>query len=119
MSNLNHDRPLFKVLDAGGGERVRTIAEELEDARVSPPAGPDRRRAVPKCELCGSTKVSSRRLRCATCVAETETVREARLQLAADVAPPRSTSVAARPRPGLCPQCYTQMPVAGACGYCA
>ena len=35
MSGLNYDRPAFRVQDAGGGDRIRTIAEELQASRKS------------------------------------------------------------------------------------
>lgn len=119
MSNLNHERPLFKVLDAGGGERVRTIDEELHGAGVHGPTGVQRRPSAPRCELCGSSRVSSRRLRCERCVAETQTVREARKQAPAVTTRAEAERPAVRLRPGFCPRYFTQLPVTGECGFCA
>jgi hypothetical protein len=51
MSGLNYDRPALRVQDAGGGERIRTIAEELQASRKS------RVRAEPKrCRGCRAIK---------------------------------------------------------------
>ncbi len=33
MAGLNHGRPLFKIMARGGGDRVRTITEELAVAQ--------------------------------------------------------------------------------------
>lgn len=117
MSNLNHGRPFFKVMDAGGGERIRTIDEELDVANVGTSAGRSSQQAVPRCELCGSTKVSSRRLRCTRCVAETAVVHDARVRpTGAGVRP--AVRPTARQRGTFCTGCHTELPVSGACGFC-
>ena len=118
MGNLNHERPQFRVMDAGGGERVRTIKEELDLARAGAAVEQNGRRVVPRCELCGSTKVSSRRLRCAQCVSDTEKVREARLHPAAGAGPRGDSRSTGRRRTGTCPECHTELPVSGDCGFC-
>lgn len=118
MSNLNHERPLFKVMDAGGGERIRTIGEEVDVAKAGVSAGPSGRPAVPRCELCGSTRVSSRRLRCTHCVAETAVVRDARLPRTGGVGSAPAVRPATQSRIKMCPECHTQLPVSGTCGFC-
>jgi hypothetical protein len=49
VTKLNHGRPAFKAIDAGGGERIRTIAEEIAASRrASSTAEPKR------CRSCGA-----------------------------------------------------------------
>ena len=115
MSGLNHDRPQFKVGDAGGGERIRTIAtiaEKLCDiqraAPVSAPPGASR------CGLCGSRREVTGHLQplCMGCREQKARARAAR----------RADGEASGPRrpPGtLCPRCHTELPVAGRCGCCS
>jgi hypothetical protein len=115
MAGLNHERPLFKVMAAGGGERIRTIAEDLAVAQVglgsADKAVPER----PRCELCGSRHDVTGQLspRCAGCRAHEAAVRAARKTSGGDI-----RSRAARKRANTCGSCHVELPATGVCGYC-
>jgi hypothetical protein len=86
VSRLNHDRPVFKVIDAGGGERIRTIAEDFRSARAED--WRKARRPAPRskppsgCADCGTTKaVQPKARRCAACLADVKRVVAAQQRL--------------------------------------
>ena len=85
MSRLNHDRPVFKVIDAGGGERIRTIAEDLRAAQAADRR--EARRAVPagngplRCRACGSAKNVQKSRRCVACAADEQRIKKAQQRL--------------------------------------
>ena len=56
MAGLNHERPLFKVIAAGGVDRVRTIAEELAVAQAKLRSREESKPERPPCDSCGSRK---------------------------------------------------------------
>ncbi len=75
MSGLNYDRPAFKVRDAGGGERIRTIAEELQSSRKS------RGRAEPKrCRGCRAIREVMDGA-CRACLADEQLIQSAKRKL--------------------------------------
>ena len=113
MGGMNHRRPALKIADAGGGERVRTIAEDLSNARAA-----DRDLPIPvtgdRCGACGSRRDVAGALtpRCAGCRADEQAARADRKAACGD------RPLSAR-RPQLCSTCHTALPVTGACGFCS
>ncbi|MGY1748842.1 hypothetical protein [Modestobacter sp. SYSU DS0511] len=78
MSRLNHDRPVLRVIDAGGGERIRTIAEDL---RAAQRADRMRHRQL-RCTSCGTTKKVVLPYRaCRGCLADTRTITQGKKKL--------------------------------------
>src|SRR4051812_9000698 len=81
MTRLNHDRPMFRAIDAGGGERIRTVGEELNASRRL------RGQEAAKASTCGSCgtrkKVTGTRPRCSPCATDGATIRSARKKLRA------------------------------------
>ena len=114
MGGMNHRRPLLKVMDAGGGDRVRTIAEDLSVALAADRESPSRSSGA-RCGACGSrTSVTGTfDPRCPGCRAGDLAARAAR-KAAFDDEAARATVRRAR----LCSGCHTELPVSGACGFC-
>ena len=83
VSRLDHDRPIFKVIDAGGGERIRTVSEELNATRG---ARSRAQVAASTCGSCGARKkvtVNGGRSRCSACLTDEGTIRSANKKLRA------------------------------------
>jgi len=111
MSNLNHERPVFRVIAAGGGERIRTVAEDLAAAQADlrrEAASSDTR---PRCGSCGSRREVKGTLtpRCADCRTEEAASRSERKSKLAPAPRGRATQ---------CSKCYVELPVNGLCGFC-
>jgi hypothetical protein len=113
MADLNHERPLFKVMAAGGGDRVRTIAEELAVAQAQLRSRDEDEPERPRCDSCGSRKdvTGSLSPRCADCRAHENGTRAVRKESNAGKGPGRR-------RVTSCPKCYVELPVSGVCGFC-
>ncbi|MCW2904520.1 MAG: hypothetical protein JWO67_6785 [Streptosporangiaceae bacterium] len=81
MTRLNHGRPMFKAIDAGGGERIRTVGEELSATRRL------RTGEAAKASNCGSCgarkKVTGATPRCPACHTDEATIRSAKKKLRA------------------------------------
>ena len=82
MSRINHDRPVLKVIDAGGGERIRTIAEDLRAAQAADRSSARRGEGQLRCGKCRATKkVVLPYRRCRGCLADEEAIAKARRHL--------------------------------------
>ncbi len=75
MTRLNHGRPAFKAIDAGGGDRIRTIAEELAASQRA------RSDSEPKrCRNCG-TRGQVMDGACRPCLADERVIKSANRRL--------------------------------------
>lgn len=74
MSRLDHGRPMFKAIDAGGGERIRTIAEELRGSRPRASAKPG------PCRSCRAVRQLTEGV-CRACRADRQLIASAGSQL--------------------------------------
>ncbi|MGZ4665259.1 MAG: hypothetical protein ACXV5Q_09525 [Frankiaceae bacterium] len=72
---------MFKAIDAGGGDRIRTVGEELNASRRL------RAKEVAKASTCGSCgarkKVTAATARCPACLTDEATIRSAKKKLRA------------------------------------